>query len=74
MEKDLPEISIITIVLDSDTMAPKIDLGTIPPHIAVGIFHKAIEAMDMITPGPTIIYDDEVVYAESFASDEDDLE
>lgn len=71
--KDVPEMDIITIVLDNEARSPRIDLGNVPPHLAIIVMQKAIEALDMLLPGPTIVYDDQVVYSESFFS-EDDLE
>lgn len=71
---DLPDISVITVVFDSDVDAPKIDLGTVPPQIAVVVFSKAIEALEALIPGPTIVYDDEVVYSEFILPDDEDLE
>lgn len=73
-KEELPEISVITLVFDADSYTPEVNLGNVHPQLAIVAFTKAIEALEAIIPGPTIIYDDEVVYSEFFSPDEEDLD
>ena len=71
---NLPDISIITVVFDGEDQAPRVDLGMVPPQIAIVAFSKAIEALEVLVPSPTIVYDDEVIYSEFILPDDEDLE
>jgi len=52
----VPAIKIITIMLDSEEVAPKIDLGDIHPFIAYSVLCKAVEALADIMSDPEITY------------------
>lgn len=65
-------IEVITIILDPTEMAPRIDLGRVPPHIALAIFSKAAEALEASLPYPTIRYDDIIIATDMYSGEEFD--
>lgn len=73
MEEDFGfGIEVITIILDPTEMAPRIDLGKIPPHIALAIFNKAAEALEASLPYPTIKYDDVIIATDMYSGEDFD--
>ena len=65
-------IEVITIILDPTEMAPRIDLGRIPPHIAIAIFNKAAEALEASLPYPTITYDNMIIATDLYSGEDFD--
>lgn len=73
MEEDFDTgIEVITIILDPTEMAPRIDLGRIPPHIAIAIFNKAAEALEASLPCPTITYDNMIIATDLYSGEDFD--
>ena len=66
-------ISVITIVMDDTEMAPRIDLGECPPHVAIVIFSKAIDALEQVIPFPTIEFKGKTIISEMYVSDDEDF-
>jgi hypothetical protein len=65
-------LSIITIVMDETKIAPKIDLDNCPPHIAIVIFAKAIEALEELVPFPTVVYQGKTVVSDIYVNDDEE--
>jgi hypothetical protein len=65
-------IEVITIILDPNEMAPRIDLGKVSPHVAINIFNKAVEALEASLPYPTITYDDVIIAIDMYNGEEFD--
>lgn len=65
-------IEAITIILDPLDDAPRIDLGRVPPHIALVIFLKAAEALEGAMPYPTISYDNVIISTDMYTGEDFD--
>ena len=66
-------ITVITIVMDETEIAPRIDLDNCPPHIAIVIFAKAIEALEEVIPFPTIKYQGKTVVSDLYINEDEDF-
>ena len=67
-------LSVITIVMDNTQIAPRIDLDNCPPHIAIAVFAKAIEALEELIPYPTITYQGRTVVSDAYVTDDEELD
>jgi len=65
-------LTVITIVMDETQIAPRIDLDNCPPHIAMVIFAKAIEALEERVPYPTITYQGRTVVSDFYVNDDEE--
>jgi hypothetical protein len=65
-------LSIITIVMDESKPSPEIDLDNCPPHIAIIVFAKAIEALEETIPYPTIKYQGRTILSEMYLADDEE--
>lgn len=67
-------ITVITIVIDDTKVAPLIDLDNCPPHVAIAVFSKAIEALEELLPYPTVTYQGKTVISDIYVTDEEETE
>lgn len=74
MEEELDlGITVITIVIDETEVAPKIDLGNCPPHVAIAVFAKAIEALEELIPFPTVTFQGRTVISDIYVNEDEDF-
>lgn len=66
-------LTIITVVMDNTQIAPRIDLDNCPPHIAIAVFAKAIEALEELIPYPTITYQGRTVVSDMYLSGDEEF-
>ena len=65
-------IQVITIVLDENEDAPKIDLGTTSIADAISVFRAAANALEEVLPVPTITQYGDVITSDFYIFDESD--
>lgn len=69
-EGELSKVHIITVVWDEEATQPKVDLGDIPPQLAIAVLQQTINALFECLPEPMIIYNNEAIYSTFMEEDE----
>lgn len=62
----------ITILYNEENSFPEVDLGDVPPQVAITVMQQVINALHECLPGPVIKYNGNVVYSERFMYEDDD--
>jgi hypothetical protein len=65
------KVHIMTIVWDEDDVRPSVDLGDVPPQLAITVLQQTITALYECLVEPIIIYNNEPIYS-TFFDDEDE--
>ena len=61
VEQELPNFHMITVMVTPNS-PPQVDLGDVPPEIALCIFQQAVIALEELMTLPTIMYEGEVIF------------
>lgn len=67
-EENLPNIGIITLVVDEDG-STQLDIGDIHPALAASLLAQAVEALNFFIPYPSVRYKGQQV---AYVGDDDD--
>jgi len=69
-EFPFPDISVITISINNGP--PEVDLGTVHPLQAITILQSIVDSLKQCIMGPTIKYNDVLLYSSIELDDEDE--
>lgn len=61
-EDPVPEIHVITLIVNTKKHAPELDIGDIPPQSAITFLHQAAATLEEILHPPKITYGGDVVF------------
>lgn len=60
----------ITILYNEDETYPEVDLGDVPPQVAITVMQQAINALFEVLPGPVVKFNGNIIYRESYFDDD----
>lgn len=66
------KIHIITVVYDESEKSPKVDLGDIPPSLAITIMQQTVAALFDCLREPIIEYDGRTIYSPIIFEEDDE--
>lgn len=64
------KVHIITVVYDEDVQHPVVDLGDVPPTVAVTMLQQTVAALFDCLSEPKITYNNKVIYSPIIFDDE----
>jgi hypothetical protein len=71
-EDPIPEIHVITLIVNTDKHAPELDIGDMPPQSAITFLRQAAETLEEILHPPKVTYRGETVFEVICAHEDDD--
>lgn len=61
-EDPIPEVHVITLIVNTKKHAPELDIGDIPPQSAITFLRQAAETLESVLHPPTITYGGDVIF------------
>lgn len=68
----IPEVHVITLVINTEKHAPELDIGDIPPQSAVTFLRQAADTLTQILHPPKITYRGDIVFEMLCENNEDE--
>lgn len=62
----------ITILYNEDETYPEVDLGDVPPQVAITVMQQVIKALYAVLPDPVIKFNGNIIYDSNYYYDDED--